>query len=181
MKINHYGGWFSLRGLCSFIFGLLALFWPGFNLGNFLFCLAAYILIDGLIAIIASYQSAKHPKKWWLLLLDGVVGVVLGMMTFVWLVNNGWILILSIGAWALVTGILELAAAFTSSWPNAAKWLFALAGLSSVILGGFTLSDPMKSAYGLVFVIGIYASVFGIFIMATGWSLRNTQTSAKTV
>jgi len=170
--INHYGGSIFLRGLWAFIFGLLALLLPAFNMGNFVWWFGGYVLIDGIIALITSYQTAKHHEKGWLLHLDGFVGITLGVMTFAWLVNNGWVFILCLGAWALLTGILELAAAFTSPWPSMGKWLFAFAGLSSSILGLFTLSSPVKSAYGIVFVVGIYASVFGVFMMASGWKLR---------
>ena len=114
MKINHYGWWIFLRGLCAFVFGLIALFWPGLTLEVLVIWFGAYVLLDGSIGIISAYQAAKHHEKWWLLLLDGIAGIALGVMTFIWPVTTAWILVTFIAAWALVTGILELAAAFTS-------------------------------------------------------------------
>jgi len=179
MKINHYGWWIFLRGLCAFVFGLIALFWPGITLEILVLWFGAYVLIDGVVGIIASYQAAKHHEKWWLLLLDGFAGLALGIMTFVWPVSTAWVLVTFIAAWALVTGVLELAAAFSSSWPSSGKWLLALGGLASILLGGMMLANPVGGALAIVFLIGIYASVFGILIMAMGWSLRKTQVELK--
>src|SRR6266699_1385295 len=107
--------WWSLlaRGIIAVLFGLAALFWPGLTLLVLIYIFGAFALVEGIITIYLSFQVRDMQTNWWMLLLEGIAGVILGILVFIWPGITALVLLFLIAAWAVITGIIELVAAFT--------------------------------------------------------------------
>src|SRR6266480_2657792 len=74
----------ALRGALAVLFGVLAFLWPGIALAVLVLLFGAYALVDGIFAVIAAVQTRGERSHWWALLLEGVAGIVAGLLTFLW-------------------------------------------------------------------------------------------------
>src|ERR1700738_4736117 len=97
----------ALRGIIAVIFGLVALLMPGLTLFALIIVYGAYALVDGVFTIVAAVRAAGEHERWWVLLLEGLLGIAAGIIAFVWPGLTALVLLYIIAAWAIVTGVLE--------------------------------------------------------------------------
>ncbi len=125
-----------------------------------------------MIAVIVAFHERRSSRRWWVLLLEGLVGVVVGVLTFLWPVITALVLLYLIASWAIVTGILEIVAAF-SGWLPVVKWPLALAGAVSILLGVLLAIQPGAGLLSLVWLVGIYAIIFGVLLIIRAFQFRH--------
>jgi uncharacterized membrane protein HdeD (DUF308 family) len=162
----------ALRGVLAIIFGILAVLWPGLTLITLVLFFGAYAFVDGIFAVIAGITSRERDQRWWAAVLEGIAGIIFGVLTFVWPGMTALVLLYFIAAWALVTGILEIVAAVRLRQVIDNEWMMILGGIVSIILGGLLFLFPGAGALGLTWMIGIYAIVFGILFTVLAFRLR---------
>jgi len=167
----------ALRGLAAVIFGLLAFVWPGITLAALVFLFGAYALIDGVFAIVAGIRATKESRHWWLLLMEGILSVIAGIIAFTVPGITALFLLGLIAGWAIVTGVLEIVAAIQMRKHISGEWLMVLSGLASVVFGVLLVINPGVGALAVVWIIGAYAIVFGILLIALGVRLRGMDRS----
>src|SRR5258708_16524225 len=102
----------ALRGLVAVLFGLLTFFLPGITLVTLVLLFGAYALVDGVFNFIAFFRVASHQ---WALLIEGVIGIIAGVLTFVWPAITAIVLLYVIAFWAILTGSLKSSLAFASA------------------------------------------------------------------
>ena len=163
------------RGLFAILFGALALALPELTLIVMVWMFGAYVAVDGMFQIILSITRREKFDRWWLLLIEGIFGVALGLLTFVWPGITGLVLFMLVVVWAIVTGVLEIAAAIQLRQILENEWLLAFSGVLSILLGIAMLVWPGASVIALAWLIGIYAIVFGITLIALGFRLKNME------
>lgn len=176
MDKNHW--WqVAIRGLVALLFGILLLAWPGVGLFLFAIFFGAYAFVDGIFTLVAavSYKGSSGQRAW--LFVRGIFGIIVGIITFFWPAITELALIFLIGAWALVTGIMELNFAFRSVRETGAKWLFAVSGILSIILAILLLVRPIAAIIAVIWIIGAYAVMAGILLIILGFRLRSAKTS----
>ncbi len=175
MSIVFTGSWWALvlRGLAAIAFGVLAFMWPHLTLTALVFLWGAYVLVDGLFAIVGGVKSHAENKRWWVLMLEGILSVAAGVLAFVIPNITALVLLILIAAWAIVTGAFEIGAAIQLRKHIKGEWLLALAGVASVLFGFALLVNPNAGAIAVVWLIGIYAIVFGTLLAALGFRLRS--------
>jgi uncharacterized membrane protein HdeD (DUF308 family) len=165
----------ALRGVAALLFGLLAIVWPGISLAALVLLFGAYALIDGLFAVVSAIANARGQDRWWIVLLEGIVGIAAGLVTFAWPGLTALALLYLIGAWAVVTGILEIYAAIQLRKMITGEWVLALGGIASVVFGILVFMYPSAGALAIVWWIGVYAIIFGAVMIALGFRLRKWQ------
>lgn len=158
-----------LRGVLAILFGLAALAWPGLTLGVLVILFGVYALLEGAVAITAAVQRRGYGG-WRLLLIEGVAGVAIGLCAFVWPAVTAVVLLVFIAVWALLTGALEIAAA--ALLRDGGRWLLGVSGVLSVLLGLLLVVHPGAGALAVVWVIGLYAVLFGALMTGLGFTLR---------
>ena len=162
-----------LRGLFAVLFGIIALAWPGITLGALVLLYGAYALADGVFAIASVMAGRTWGRPWWSLLVEGLVGIAVGIMTFAWPGLTALVLLYLIASWAFVTGIFEIVAAIRLREEIRGEWLLALSGILSVLFGVALVIWPGAGALALIWVIGAYAIAFGVLMIALGFRLRS--------
>ena len=125
-----------------------------------------------MLAIIAGVRAAERHERWWSPVLKGLAGIVAGVLAFVWPALTALALLYLIAAWAIVTGVLELVAAVHLHRAHG-EWLFVLNGILSVLFGLFVIVWPGAGVLTLLWMIGVYAIVFGVVLLVLAARLRN--------
>jgi uncharacterized membrane protein HdeD (DUF308 family) len=161
-----------LRGIAAVLFGLLAFIWPGLTLVTLVLLYGAFALMDGVISLIAAFTGSAKPVPTWWLVVVGLLGIATGIVTFAWPGITAILLLLFIGAWALVHGIFEIIGAIQLRKEIDNEWMLILGGALSVLFGLIVLFAPGAGALGLIWAIGCYSMVFGILFIALALRLR---------
>ena len=163
---------FAIRGVLGVLFGLIAFLLPGITMLSLVILFAAYMLVDGVFAIIAAVRAARQNERWGLLTLEGVVNIATGVIAYLWPGLTLVAFVLLVAVWALITGALMLAAAFRLRADHG-RWWLALGGIASLAYGALLVVAPLIGALVLTWWIGAYAIVFGISLLILGFQLRS--------
>jgi uncharacterized membrane protein HdeD (DUF308 family) len=168
--------WWALvvRGIVAVIFGLCAIILPGLTVTALVLLFGAYVLVDGVFMIVAAFAGGERTRHRWLLLFEGIVSIIAGILTFAWPGITTLVLLYFIAAWAIITGVAEVMAAVRLRREIANEWLLGLAGIASILFGVFAFIYPRSGALSLIWIIGIYALIFGILLILLGLRLHNS-------
>ena len=166
--------WWSvlIRGLLAILIGIVALASPGVTVAALVFLFAGYAFVDGVLSIIGAVRAVAAKERWGSLLIEGIAGIAAGVITVLWPAITALTLIYVIAAWAIVTGVLEIAAAVRLRRHISGEWLLALSGVASVIFGELVAAVPLAGALVLAVWFGAYEVVFGALLVALGFRLR---------
>jgi uncharacterized membrane protein HdeD (DUF308 family) len=161
----------ALRGAFAILFGLIALFVPGATILSLVLFFSAYMLVDGVLGIVAAVRAARQNERWGLLVLEGVVNIATGVIAFLWPGLTAVVFVLMLAAWSLLTGILMVVAAFRLNATHGRGWLI-FSGIVSVLFGIALIISPLVGAVVLTWWMGAYAIVFGITLLVLAFKLR---------
>ena len=159
----------ALRGFVAVLFGLLTFFLPGITLVTLILLFGAYALADGVFNVVAFFRVASHH---WALLIEGLIGIIACILTFVWPAITALALLYVIAFWAIFTGVFEIIAGIRLRKLITNEWLLLLMGTLSFLFGLSILIAPGVGVLAIVIWIGAYALVFGIFLLALAFRLR---------
>lgn len=99
-----------------------------------------------------------------LMALSGVGAVAFGVIALVWPNLTGVALLALFGAFALVEGGFTLARGLNLLAERQTNWVpYVLSGLAGIAVGAVTFLYPGISALSLVYLIGFWAIITGIF------------------
>lgn len=161
-----------LRGLAALIFGILTWVLPGISLAALVLLFGAYSMVDGIFCLWTALAGPRDHESWWLLLLGGLVGIGVGILTFVAPGVTALALLIYIAVWAIATGVLEIVAAVRLRKEIKGEWALALAGLASVVFGVLIMARPAAGALALLWLIGSYAILFGVLLLVLAFKAR---------
>jgi uncharacterized membrane protein HdeD (DUF308 family) len=164
-----------VRGALAIVFGILAFALPGATVTALVILFGAFMLVDGVFGLVSAWRRAERRMSWWPLLLEGLSGVAIGIITFLWPGVTAFALLYLIAAWAFVTGIFEIAAAIRLRREIRGEWVLALIGVASIVFAVLVVLFPGEGAVAIVWAIGAYAVVFGILLVALGLRLRRVH------
>jgi uncharacterized membrane protein HdeD (DUF308 family) len=177
-----------LRGVLAIAFGIAAFIWPNDALTALVLVFGAYALVDGIFALAAGIaaSSASSGVRWFLA-LGGIAGIIVGVVTFVNPNITAVSLLYLIGAWAIVTGFFQIMAAVQLRQVIENAWLPILGGFLSIVFGLLVFIYPQASALSILWLIAIYAIVYGVVMTVFGFrvksldsALSNTSSSTGT-
>lgn len=162
----------ELRGIIAILFGLAALFSTFATLRALEIVFAAYMLVDGVFAIVAAIRALAHHERWGLLVLEGVVGIFAGLVAFAIPGLAVLVFVVLVAVWAIVSGIFLTAAAF-GLHPTHGRWWMLFSGILSIVWGVLLWLFPAAGAVVLTWWLGGYAIVFGVMMLVLGLRLRS--------
>jgi uncharacterized membrane protein HdeD (DUF308 family) len=160
----------ALRGVIAVIVGVLALFWPLATLVALVLLFGAYALLDGIALVVMAFGIHRNGR-WWLA-IEGLIGIAVGLFTWVSPQITALALIYLIAFWAIVTGVLEIVAAIRLRRVIDHLWLTTVDGTLSVVMGIIFLFVPAAGALAWVWLLGAYALIAGCMMLALAFRLR---------
>lgn len=175
MRVANMRNWWALvlRGVLGVALGVITFVRPGITLASLVLLFGAYAFVDGVLAIIGAVRALEAHSHWGALLIEGIIGILAGVVTFGWPAITAVTLVFIIGAWAIITGAFEIAAAVKLRKHIHGEWLLAVTGIASVVFGAVILFAPLVGALVLALWVGSYAFIFGILMIALGFRLRH--------
>jgi uncharacterized membrane protein HdeD (DUF308 family) len=180
MRTTVSGNWGALavRGGAVVLFGLAALVWPGLTLAIMIIMYGAYAVVDGVFAISAVAKVGGLHR--WLLLVEGVLGILAGSVTLFWPGITALVLTYVISFWAIFGGILRIVGVVLLRRGIGNEWTMALSGVLWVLLGIVLAVVPGARVLYLAWLIGFFALAAGVMLLVLAFRLRGQATSGPT-
>lgn len=162
----------ALRGVLGIVFGILAIAWPGITLAVLILFFGAYMFVDGAFALASAIRFRHERERWLPLLVEAILGLAVGVVTFLWPGITALAWVFTIAAWAFVTGVLGLVGAFRLRGALGAEILLGLSGIVSIVFGLAMAALPLIGLVVWVLLVGVYAIAFGVLLLIVGLRLR---------
>ena len=177
--LSRYWWTLLLRGLAAIIFGVVAFMWPGISITALVLVFGAYVLVDGIFSLIAAFSNKAQSEQRWLTGLVGALGILFGLLTFIWPAAAALALLLYIAAWSLATGVLQIVAAIRLRKEIKGEFWLGLAGALSIAFAVLVLLNPGAGALAFIWLISAYAIAFGIAFVILSFRLKGMKPAAS--
>jgi uncharacterized membrane protein HdeD (DUF308 family) len=165
----------ALRGLAALVFGILAVIWPGVTLVALAILFGAYALVSGVFTMVDAFRRPQDAARRTAHVIAGVLSVAAGVLALVWPGITALVLVVLFGAWAVVTGALEIWAA--TRLPG--QWLTLVMGALTMIVGALVLMRPAIGAVALSLTIGVYAIAAGVLLLVDSWRVHRSMAGPR--
>jgi uncharacterized membrane protein HdeD (DUF308 family) len=163
-----------LRGIVAILFGVLVFMQPGISLAALVLLFGAFAFADGLLALWTAISHRKDRENWWVLLLEGLLGVGVGALALLKPGLTALMLLFYIAIWAVATGVLEIVIAVRLRNEIQGEWMLILAGLASVAFGALLIASPGPGALAVLWLIASYAILFGVLFVFLAFRIKGT-------
>lgn len=167
--------WVALRGVLAILFGIVAFITPETVLLVSVIWFGAFAFVDGIFSVLAAFTNRTKNERWWVLLLEGILGIVVGVLTFIQPGATLLTFVLLISAWLIITGVLEIVAAIRLRQEIQGELWLILSGVVSVIAGILLFLFPGAGAITGAYIVGAYAVVFGVMFLVLAFRLRGMK------
>lgn len=162
----------ALRGLVNILFGVALILAPGLTTQVLILAFAAYAIVDGVLEIASAVRAASRHERWGSLALSGLVSLAAGIGAFFLPGTAIFAFLALIAAWAILSGVLMLVAAFRMDATDG-RWWMGLAGLVSLAFGVFAAIVPYYAFVVIASWIAGFSIAFGAFLLILGFRLRS--------
>jgi uncharacterized membrane protein HdeD (DUF308 family) len=175
------GIWWSLviRGVLAILFGLVAFFYTGQTITALIYVFGAFALLSGIVTLVAAVRAGEAHRHWGWLAASGLIGVAAGVVSFVNPNATALAFVYLVAAWAVLSGVAEIAFALALPQALAHPWLEALSGALSVLFGVLLAVWPKSGETALIWLIGIYAILYGASMLYHAFLLQTARTGAQ--
>ena len=174
--IGNFRTMFLFRGIAAVLFGIIALVWPKMTLSALVFVFGLFAVISGITAVAGALRN-RGEQGWGLLLFEGILGILAGVVALVWPGITALAFLYLLAAWAIITGIMELVAPLSFPMSFGRGLLMALAGVVSIVFGILIAAQPASGLLAVVWLIGVYAIVFGVMYIVVYFESRSLASS----
>jgi uncharacterized membrane protein HdeD (DUF308 family) len=164
-------GLIALRGVCAIVFGVLTLLSPGITLVVLTLWFAAFMIVDGALALITGIRALSHHRHGLALVLEGLCGLAVAAIVLAWPSAGIAAFVLLAAFWAILTGAALLWGAVLLPFP-AGGFFIGLAAIVSLVLGVLLIAHPIAGAVVLAIWLGAYALVSGVLMLGSALRLR---------
>ena len=165
-----------LRGIAAIVFGVIAFVYPGITIATLVLFFGAWVLIDGIFRVVGAIGHRVSDPDWGWHIVIGIVGIIVGLLTFHAPQITALALIIYIAAWALMVGATEIAFAIKLRREIKGEWFLILMGLASIVFAILLLWNPVAGAAAVIWLIAWYAVVLGVLAIFFGFRLRSLRT-----
>ena len=164
---------FAVRGIAAIVFGILAFIWPATTLTVLVFMFGAYALVDGIALLVALARGdAVARRHAWAVVGMAVLGIVAGVATFAWPGLTALSLLYLVAFWAISMGMFQIVAAIVLRREIDGEFWMALGGIASIVFGGLLVVSPGAGLISLVWLVGLWAIVFGVTSLGLAYRLH---------
>src|SRR5216110_511003 len=167
-----------LRGIAAIIFGVIAFVYPGLTVAVLVLLFGAWVLVDGIFRVVGAIGHRTSDPEWGFHLVIGILGILIGLLTFHAPRITALALVIYIATWALMIGVTEIAMAVKLRREIKGEWFLILMGLASIVFAALLLWNPLAGAAALIWIMAWYAVIFGVLAIIFGFRLRSLPTFA---
>jgi uncharacterized membrane protein HdeD (DUF308 family) len=164
-----------LRGFLAIALGLLVFTRPAITLWAIVLGFSAYCVFEGAASIFSVITGRVDPGHRWFVVMEGVIGITVGVITFRTPGITGTVLMFLIAAWALATGVLRVIEGVQLRKEITGEVWLILGGLASIAFAMLVFMRPLSGAIALVRVLGAYALVLGFTEVLLASELRSLR------
>jgi uncharacterized membrane protein HdeD (DUF308 family) len=164
-----------IRGIAAIVFGVIAFTHPVMAIATLVLLFGAWVLIDGIFRIVAAIRHRGSDPDWAWQLVIGIIGIIVGLLTFHAPQVTALALVIYIAAWALMIGASEIVLAIKMRREIKGEWFLILMGLASIVFAVLLLWNPVAGAAAVIWLIAWYAVVLGILAIFFGFRLRSLR------
>lgn len=164
-----------IRGIAAIVFGVIAFTHPVMAIATLVLFFGAWVLIDGIFRIFGAIKHRGSDSDWAWQLVIGLIGIIVGLLTFHAPQVTALALVIYIAAWALMIGASEIVMAVKLRHEIRGEWLLILMGLASIVFAVLLLWNPVAGAAAVIWLIAWYAVVLGILAIFFGFRLKTLR------
>ncbi len=161
-----------LAGIASILFGLIAIFWTGLTLATLILLFGIFVIVIGVVMLVDALSDIKVDPLWWLTMLLALFGIAIGIYL---VMNPSAAVTLFVALLVLYVFVQSIFSLVVASYAEKGdgRWLWVVTGLVGIILGIFMIIYPITASLATVWVLGLYALVQGIMIIAFAFRVRS--------
>ena len=168
-----------IRGVLAIIFGLIALFSPIATALALAIVIGVYAIVNGVFDIIEAIRH-RGSSSMVLRIVLGVVSILFGMLVLVWPGISLAILVIMVGIWAIIIGILQIVSSVGHRAVPNSGWVWGIiGGALSILFGILVLIWPGTGLVTIIWIIGIWAIVWGVTLIVLGVQLRKAASTTE--
>jgi uncharacterized membrane protein HdeD (DUF308 family) len=161
-----------IRGVLGIFFGLIALFAPIATALVLAIVIGVYAIVDGVFDIIEAIRHRGSSSMVFRIVL-GPVSILFGIVVLVWPGMSLEILVILVGIWAIVIGILQIVSSVGHRAVPNSGWVWGIiGGVLAILFGLLVIIWPGTGLVSIIVIIGIWAIVWGIVFIVLGIQLR---------
>jgi uncharacterized membrane protein HdeD (DUF308 family) len=164
-----------IRGIAAIVFGFIAFTHPVMAIATLVLFFGAWVLIDGIFRVVGAIGHRASDPDWGWHLVIGIIGIIVGLLTFHAPQVTALALVIYIAAWALMIGASEIVMAIKLRHEIKGEWFLILMGLASIVFAILLLWNPVAGAAAVIWLIAWYAVVLGILSIFFGFRLRSLR------
>ena len=162
----------ALSGVIAIAFSIAILVWPSISLSVLIGLFGAFALVSGVTTLAGAFGVTMPANRRTGLVVQGLLGIAVGVVVFVWPSLSALGLLYAIAAWAIASGILELGLAFNLPITGSRALLLGLGGLLSIAFGVIMFAEPGAGAVALLALIAAFLLVSGVMQITYAIELR---------
>ncbi len=170
--LSRYWWMILLRGIVAILFGVMVFAQPGITLVSLVFVFACFAVFDGITHVATALGGGREHEHFWLLLLTGLAGIAIGVLTFTSPGITALALLFYIAMWAIATGLMQIVAAIRLRKEIEGEFWLGLAGAASVLFGLMLVTRPAAGALAVLWLIGSYALAYGVIVLVLAFKAR---------
>ena len=168
-----------IRGVLAIIFGLIALFSPIATALALAIVIGVYAIVNGVFDIIEAIRH-RGSTSMGLRIVLGAVSILFGILVLVWPGISLAILVIMVGIWAIIIGILQIVSSVRHRAIPNSGWVWGIiGGALSILFGILVLIWPGTGLVTIIWIIGIWAIVWGITLIVLGVQLRKAANTTE--
>lgn len=176
--MTRYWWLMALRGAFAVLFGFAAILWPGIAFTTLVLLFGAFAFASGVITTWTALSLRKQKENWTTFLIQGLCNLAIGLIALFWPFVTAGAIILLIAAWALISGLIEVAAALRLRREIENEWMMILSGGLSILLGLLFGMFPAAGIWVVTWLIGVFAVVIGVALIQLALRLRRMHGQA---
>ena len=110
----------------------------------------------------------------------GAVSILFGILVLVWPGMSLGILVIFVGIWAIIIGVLQIMASVRHRAVPNSGWVWGIiGGVLAILFGILVLIRPGAGLVSIIWIIGIWAIVWGITLIVLGIQLRKAANTTE--
>ena len=171
-RVGGAWGWILFFGIVTLLAGIVVMAWPGQTVLVVAVLFAVQILVDGVFNLVRAIADSGESGGFRVMLLVlGLFSMIVGVLALQNIVQTVAVLVLLLGAYWIVHGIIEAVVAIADrTAPH--RGLQIIVGLIGIVAGIVVLSYPISSISTLAVILGIWLAVYGIMLTILAFRLR---------